>query len=154
MSSSPATFTGNLTADPELKFTGSGTPKLSFGLACSHIWTDQSGEKQEKTSFFNIVAWRNLAEDAANVLQKGLRVTVVGRLEQRTYEDKEGQNKSIIELVADEISVSCRGIEGITRKQRNTEGGAARPQQKSRPQVQTRQHLPKTGMLVEDNEPF
>lgn len=154
MSSSPATFTGNLTADPELKFTGSGTPKLSFGIACSHIWTDQGGEKQEKTSFFNIVAWRNLAEDAANILQKGLRVTVVGRLEQRTYEDKEGQNRSIIELVADEISVSCRGLEAITRKQKGEGGSRPAANQKSRPSVPTRSKPAQGTMVVEDDEPF
>lgn len=156
MSSSPATLTGNLTADPELKFTGNGTPKLSFGIACSHIWNDQSGEKQEKTSFFNVVAWRNLAEDAANILQKGLRVTVVGRLEQRTYEDKEGQNRSIIEVIADEISVSCRALDSISRKQRAADGGQARPAaaQKSRP-VPTRKPVPAAAAtLVEQDEPF
>lgn len=156
MSSSPATLTGNLTADPELKFLGNGTPKLSFGIACSHFWNDQTGEKQEKTSFFNVVAWRNLAEDAANVLQKGLRVTVVGRLEQRTYEDKEGQNRSIIEVIADEISVSCRNLDSITRKQRTPEGGQSRPAasaQKSRP-VPTRKPVPAAATLVEQDEPF
>lgn len=154
MSSSPATLTGNLTADPELKFLGSGTPKLSFGLACSHIWTDQSGEKQEKTSFFNIVAWRNLAEEAAKILEKGLRVTVVGRLEQRTYEDKDGQNRSIIELSADEISVSCRAVESITRKQRNETSGRPVDGGKSRPSVPTRAKSAQATMVVEEDEPF
>ena len=83
MSASPVTLVGNLTADPELKFLPTGVGKLAFSIAVNHYWTDQDGEKQEKTSFFNVVAWRNLAEDAANVLAKGVRVVVTGRLEQR-----------------------------------------------------------------------
>jgi len=151
MSSSPAYFVGNITQDPKLMFTGSGAAKLSLGIACSHFWTDQSGEKQEKTSFFNVVAWRNLAEDSANILEKGMRIVVVGRLEQRTYEDKEGQNRSIVELVADEIAVAARGLESVTRKQRSSEGGAARPAQKSR-QVSGRSA--QATMVVEEDEPF
>jgi single-strand DNA-binding protein len=152
MSSSPAYFVGNITQDPKLMFTGSGAAKLSVGVACSHFWTDQSGEKQEKTSFFNVVAWRNLAEEAANVLEKGMRVVVVGRLEQRTYEDKDGQNRSIVELVADEIALAARGLESVTRKQRSSDGGSGRPPQKSRPAAAARSV--QGTMVVEEDEPF
>ena len=72
MSASPTTFTGNLTSDPDLKFMDSGTAKLSFSVACNHYWTGKDGDREEKTSFFNCVAWRQLAEDAANVLEKGM----------------------------------------------------------------------------------
>jgi single-strand DNA-binding protein len=150
MSASPATFTGNITQDPEIRFMESGTAKLSFSIACNHYWTDQSGEKQEKTSFFNCVAWRNLAEDAANVLEKGMRVVVTGRLEQRSYEDKEGNNRSIIELVADEVALSTRGLEAVTRKQRSGNGG--QQQQQSR-RVPTKS-APRQQRIVEDQEPF
>jgi len=113
------------------------------------MWTDQSGEKQEKTSFFNVVAWRNLAEDAAEILEKGLRVTVSGRLEQRTYEDKEGNNRSIVEVVADDIAVSCRSINGVTRRERrgnsDQRGGSQRPKSRGNDR-QLR--------AVEDEEPF
>lgn len=146
MSASPTTFTGNITQDPDLKFMQSGTAKLSFSVACNHYWTDQSGDKQEKASFFNCVAWRNLAEDAANVLEKGMRVVVTGRLEQRSYEDKDGNNRSIVELVADEIAVSTRNIESMTRKRGSSssnEGDAKRPAGKPRQQ-----------QIVEDDEPF
>lgn len=132
-------------------FTGNGAAKLSFGVACSHFWTDQGGEKQEKTSFFNVVAWRNLAEDAANVLEKGMRVVVVGRLEQRTYEDKDGQNRSVVELVADEIALAARGLESVARKQRSAEGAAARPQKSRAAAAKTSSQ---GTMLVEEDEPF
>jgi single-strand DNA-binding protein len=146
MSASPTTLTGNLTQDPELKFTSTGAAKLSFSIACNHYWTDQSGEKQEKTSFFNVVAWRNLAEEAANVLEKGIRVIVTGRLEQRTYQDKEGQNRSVVELVADDVAISTSALASIQRKKGgDATEGARRVPTKGRPsQVQ----------VLEDSEPF
>jgi len=155
MSASPAYFVGNITQEPKLMFTGGGAAKLSLGVACSHYWTDQSGEKQEKTSFFNVVAWRNLAEDAANVLEKGMRIVVVGRLEQRTYEDKDGQNRSIVELVADEIALAARGLESVTRKQRSAEGSSSSAAARSQ---KSRQSAGRTTgqatMVVEEDEPF
>lgn len=124
MSASPVTLVGNLTADPELKFLPTGVGKLAFSIAVNHYWTDQDGEKQEKTSFFNVVAWRNLAEDAANVLAKGVRVVVTGRLEQRSWDDKEsGAKRSTIEVLADNIGLSVGNIDSFVRKQK-AEGGA------------------------------
>ena len=124
MSASPTTLIGNITQDPELRFLGDGgTPKLGFSMAVNHYWTDQKGEKQEKTSFFNVVAWRGLAEDAAAVLEKGVRVIVTGRLEQRTFEDKDGNNRSAVELIADEVAVSARAMDSFSRKRRD--GGEA-----------------------------
>jgi len=147
MSASPTTFTGNITQDPDLKFMESGIAKLSFSVACNHYWTGKDGEREEKTSFFNCVAWRQLAEDAANVLEKGLRVVVTGRLEQRSYVDKEGNNRSIVELVADEVAVSTRNIESMTRRRREANGN--RGGGKSRPASKPRQQ-----QIVEDDEPF
>lgn len=123
MSASPTVLIGNATSDPELKFLNNGTAKLSFSVAVNHYWTDQEGTKQEKTSFFNVVAWRGLAEDAARVIEKGIRLVVSGRLEQRTWEGDDGKKNSIIELVADDIAPSVRGLESITRVKRNADGG-------------------------------
>lgn len=144
-SASASTFIGNLTADPELRITANGTSKLTFSVACSHYWNDQAGEKQEKTSFFNVVAWRNLADDAASLLEKGMRVVVVGRLEQRTFEDKEGNNRSVVELVADEVALVARSLESVTRKRR-PEGVAS-----TAPPARKREPQPK---MLEDAEPF
>lgn len=119
MSLAPVTIIGNLTADPEVRYFDSGTSKLTFSVAVNNFWTDAKGEKQEKTSFFNVIAWRNLAEDGSSVLAKGIRVVVSGRLEQETWDDKEtGKKRSAIHVLADEIAVSVRSIEKFDRKVR------------------------------------
>lgn len=152
MSASPVTLVGNITADPKLEFLSSGTAKLSFSIACNHYWTDQSGEKQEKTSFFNIVAWRTLAEDAGNVLAKGSKVVVTGRLEQRSWEDKDGGKRSTVEVLADNIGLSVYGVESYQKKEK----GASVPSAKTT----TRKAQPNTyqqrqqATLVEDEEIF
>lgn len=119
MNTSPITIIGNLTADPELTFTTSGQAKLSFSVASSHVWYDADGNKQEKTSFFNVAAWRYLAENSARTLEKGIGVVVFGRLEQRTYEDKEGNNRSYIEVIAEDIGILTRSLEAVTRRVSN-----------------------------------
>lgn len=122
MAGSLSTLVGNLTDTPELKFLNNGTAKLTFSIAVNHYWTDADGEKQSKASFFNVVAWRNLAEDAARVLEKGMRVVVSGRLEQRSWEDKEtGAKRSAVELVADDIGAAVGALESVERR-RMSEG--------------------------------
>lgn len=122
MNNSPINVIGNLTADPELTFTASGQARLGFSVAVNYVWYDTNNEKQEKVSYVNIVAWRYTAENAAKTLEKGIGVIVVGRLEQRTYEDKEGNNRSAVEVVAEQIAINTTALEGITRRQRS-EGG-------------------------------
>lgn len=130
MNTSPLTVIGNLTAQPEMTFTSSGQAKLTFTVASTHIWYDSDGAKQEKTSFFNVAAWRYLAEHSARTLEKGIGVIVHGRLEQRTYEDKEGNNRSYIELIADEIGICTRSLEEVTRRTANN-AGAQQGEQRS-----------------------
>lgn len=126
MATSPTTLSGNLTADPSLTFTGNGTAKLAFSVAVNHVWRDAAGEQQKKVSYFDCVAWRQTAEQAADVLSKGIGVIVTGRLEQRSWDDKEtGQKRSKIELVVDDIGVSARSIEAVTR--RESMGGESAP---------------------------
>lgn len=145
MNPSPTILIGNITQDPELTFTTNGQARLSFSMACNYVWYDQAGEKQEKVSYFNVVAWRYVAENAGRVLEKGLGVVVVGRLEQRSYETKEGEKRSTIELIADEIAVNSRSIEGVTRRARS-EGGAGKPAPRK---AQARVTVPEG-----DDEPF
>ncbi len=103
------TLVGNITRDPELRFTPSGQAKASIGLAVNRRWQNrQTQEWEEATSFFNIVCWREMAENASESLQKGSRVIVTGRLEQRSYETPEGEKRSVVEVVADEIGPSLR----------------------------------------------
>jgi single-strand DNA-binding protein len=148
MSQSPATITGNVTQDPELTYTTSGIGKLSFSMAANYSYTDASGEKQEKASFFNVVAWRFLAEDTASVLEKGVGVIVTGRLEQRSWEDKEGNKRSTVELVADSIGIQTRSIESFERKKR-TQGDSPAQQ---RPAAAKRRAPASVG--APEDEPF
>ena len=126
MADSTITVVGNLTRDPELRFTTGGRGTANFGIAVSRRY-QVNNEWQEQTSFFNIVAWGTLAENAAATLNKGHRVIVTGRLEQRSYDDKEGQKKSIVEIIADEIGPSLRWaraeIEKIARDGASSGGG-------------------------------
>ena len=107
MADNTVTLVGNLTRDPELRFTTGGRGVASFGLAVSRRY-QQNGEWQEQTSYFNIVAWGQMGENAAATLTKGMRVLVTGRLEQREYTTREGDKRTAIEINADEIGPSLR----------------------------------------------
>src|SRR5580658_1074554 len=111
---------GNLTREPELRFTPSGAATATFGLAVNRSWTDrQSQERRESTSFFDVVCWGTLAENAATSLSRGTRVVVTGRLEQRSWETQEGDKRSKVEVVADEIGPSLRWATAqITKNER------------------------------------
>ena len=109
MADSSVTIVGNVTRDPEIRYTAGGAAKASFSVAVSRRWQNrQTNEWEERTSFFNIVCWREMAENASESLQKGARVIVTGRLEQRSYETPEGEKRSVVEVVADEIGPSLR----------------------------------------------
>jgi single-strand DNA-binding protein len=103
------TISGNITREPEMRYTPSGISKVTFGVAVNRSWRNQqSQEWEEQTSFFNVVAWRQLAENASASLTKGSRVVVSGRLEQRSWETEQGEKRSIVEIVADDIAPSLR----------------------------------------------
>ena len=125
------TVVGNVTRDPELRFTASGQATASFGLAVNRVWNDrQTNEKKEAVSFFDIVCWREMAENASESLSKGARVLVTGRLEQRSWETPEGDKRSKIEIVADEIGPSLRWATAqVVKNDRRTptETGASSP---------------------------
>lgn len=121
---SNVTLVGNLTRDPEVRYTPSGAANTTFGLAVNRRWMNKTtNEWEEQTSFFNVVAWRDLAENAAESLTKGARVVVTGRLEQREYE-KDGEKRSVVEVSADEIAPSLRWA---TVQVQRTERKGARP---------------------------
>jgi single-strand DNA-binding protein len=107
MSSNSVTLIGNLTRDPELRYTTGGRGVASFGLAVNRRY-QQNGEWQEQTSFFNVVCWGELGENAAATLTKGSRAIVTGRLEQRSWETNDGEKRSVVEVIADEIGPSLR----------------------------------------------
>jgi single-strand DNA-binding protein len=94
MADQSITIVGNLTRDPELKFTQSGRPICSFSVAVSRRWKGQNDEWQEESSFFDVDAWGELGENVAASCPKGTRVVVMGDHRQRFYEDKDGNKRS------------------------------------------------------------
>jgi single-strand DNA-binding protein len=119
------TISGNITRDPEMRYTPSGVSKVSFGVAVNRSWRNQQTQEwEEQTSFFNVVAWRQLAENASATLTKGTRVVVSGRLEQRNWETEAGEKRSIVEIVADDIAPSLRfATAEIHKVERSGPGG-------------------------------
>lgn len=116
MSGNSITIVGNVTRDPELRFTPTGQANARLGVAVNRRWQDKAtGEWQEATSFFDVVCWRELAENVGQSLKKGTRVVVTGRLEQRTWE-KEGEKRSAVEIVADEVAPSLRWATATVEK--------------------------------------
>lgn len=121
--SNTITCTGNLTRDPELRYTTGGRGVASFGLAVNRRY--KKGEEWvEQTSFFNVVAWGELGENASASLTKGARVIVTGRLEQRSWETSDGEKRSVVEIIADELGPSLRWATcAIERTERSTGDG-------------------------------
>jgi single-strand DNA-binding protein len=106
---SATTITGNLTRDPEIRYTREGQATTTLGVAVNRRWQNrETGEWDEATSFFDVVTWRELAENVALSLTKGMRVVVTGRLEQRSWETEEGDRRFKVEIVADEVGASLR----------------------------------------------
>ena len=104
------TITGNLTGDPELRFTATGTAVVAFTVAASRRVYDQAtGQWQDgDTLFLRCSAWRELADHAAESLSKGMRVIVTGRLKQRSYETTEGEKRTVYEVDADDVGPSLK----------------------------------------------
>jgi single-strand DNA-binding protein len=129
MADNTVTIVGNLTREPELRYTGSGRGIASFGVAVNRRWQNrQSGEWEEQVSFFNVTAWGDLGENCAASLTKGARVIVNGRLEQRSYETQQGEKRSVVEIVADEVGPSLRWAQATVNKVERSGGeGSGRP---------------------------
>lgn len=127
MSGNTVSLVGNITRDPELRFTPTGQATASFGLAVNRRWQNrQTQEWEEATSFFDIVCWREMAENVSESLTRGSRVMVTGRLEQRSWETQDGDKRSKIEVVADEIGPSLRWATAEVKKgerKKPSEGG-------------------------------
>jgi single-strand DNA-binding protein len=114
------TIVGNITRDPELRYTASGQSTVNFGVAVNRRWQNrQTNEWEERVSFFNVVCWRELADNVAESLGKGARVVVTGRLEQRSWETENGDKRSVVEVVADEVGPSLRWASAqVTKNER------------------------------------
>lgn len=118
-----AILTGNVTRDPELKYTATGQAVATFGLAVNRKWRNrQTQEWEESVSYFDVTCWRDLAENVAESITKGARVVVVGHLEQRTWETSNGEKRSKVELQAHDVGASLSWATAVvTRNERKNE---------------------------------
>lgn len=123
MADNTITIVGNLTRDPDLRYTQSGTARATLGVAVNRRWTNRrTRELEESVSFFNVVCWESLASNVAESVRKGDRVVVTGRLEQRTYErPDDGESRSVVEIVAQDVAPSLRWATAPAT--RNLKGG-------------------------------
>ena len=108
-SDNTVTLVGNITDDPELRFTPSGRPVANFTVAVNRRWKNLTGDWEDKLDgFFRCNCWADMAENVAESLTKGSRVVVVGRLQQRSWDDQEGNKRSAFEIQVDEVGPSLR----------------------------------------------
>ena len=145
---------GNVTRDPELRFTPSGAPVCTFGVAWNRRY-ERSGEQVEETSFFDITCWRSLAENVAESITKGTRVIVYGRLDQRSWETPEGERRHKVEIIADEVAPSLRWASAQVNRNEFREGNGTAPRRGAAPAsgsapAASRSSTPSYG----DEEPF
>ena len=109
----------------------SGKTKVSFSVAVNRRWNDESGEKKEQVSYFDVIAWAYTADDIARILSKGNAVIINGRLEQQSWDDKTtGEKRSKVVVIADNIALALRNIESYERRQMG-EGKTSIPDQKT-----------------------
>ena len=120
------TLIGNLTRDPELSQLPSGVSVCKFGIAVNRNFTNTNGERE--TDFFNITAWRGLGENCAKYLAKGRKVCVVGNVQIRNYEDKDGNKRTAVDVVAEDI-------EFLSARSDDADAGAPRVQQAAAPRA-------------------
>jgi len=122
MAENTVTVIGNITRDPELRFTNAGQAIATLGVAVNRRF-QRNGQWEENTSFFNVTCWGQLGENVAQSVGKGTRVIITGRLEQRSWETQEGEKRSVVEIVADEVAPSLRWATVEVTKNERKEGG-------------------------------
>lgn len=134
MASNMITVVGNLTRDPELRYTQSGKATVTVGIAVNRRY-QLNGEWQEQTTYMNVVAWDQLAENIAASLTKGARIMASGRLDVREYEGRDGVKRTAVDIVADEVGPTLRWATVSIEKtpSRGGEGGAPRQARSSAP---------------------
>ena len=124
MPDNTVTLVGNITDDPELRFTPSGRPVANFTVAVNRRWKNNDGQWEDKLDgFFRCNVWADQAENAAESLQKGTRVLVTGRLQQRSWEDNDGNKRSAFEIQVDEVGPSLKWSTAQVQKSQRS-GGA------------------------------
>lgn len=121
---------GRLGKDPEMRFTPSGKAVTNFTLATNEIWTDQGGERQERTEWHRVVTWGKLAENCAKLLSKGKQVYVEGRIQTRSWDDRDGNKRYTTEIVANTMQMLGPvegGSKGVADEGMDLSSGDAMP---------------------------
>lgn len=122
-SENTVTLVGNITDDPELRFTPSGLPVANFTVAVNRRVPKDGGWEDKLEGFFRCSCWRDMAENVAESLTKGSRVMVVGRLQQRSWEDQDGNKRSAVEVQVDEVGPSLRWATARPERSQRSGGG-------------------------------
>ncbi len=134
---------GNLTRDPELKYTPTGAAVCTVSLATNRSWTTDTGEKKDEADFHRLVAWNKLAEICGQLLKKGRKVYVEGRLSTRSWQDKDGQTKYMTEVVLSDMILLDSKPVGESMESENQEFN-----------VPDESKEPKTEEVTSDDIPF
>ena len=143
MSVNKVILVGNLGKDPELRYTPSGTAVCTFSLATTDRFKNKQGEQQERTEWHNIVVWAGLAEICGKYLTKGKQIYIEGRIQNRSYDDRDGNKRYITEIVANEMQMLSRaGDQG---------GGSGRPTESTEDYAHASQEPP---FNPDDDIPF
>src|SRR5918999_109407 len=124
-SDNTVTLVGNITDDPELRFTPSGAAVANFTVAVNRRFQRDGQWEDKLDGFFRCNCWRDMAENVAESLQKGMRVMVVGRLQQRSWDDQEGNRRSAFEIQVDEVGPSLRWSTAQVQKSQRSGGQTA-----------------------------
>ncbi len=132
-----AELIGNLTRDPELRYTPSGTAVCTFGVATNRSWTTDTGEKKEETEFHRIVCWSKLAELCSQFLVKGRKVYVQGRLATRSFMGQDGQQRTITEIVIDDMILLDSKFQSANTSATKTPQAPTSAKQTSKPKEET-----------------
>ena len=128
MADNTVTLVGNITDDPELRFTPSGAAVANFTVAVNKRFKNNAGEWEDRLDgFFRCNCWRDMAENVADSLKKGTRVVVTGRLQQRSWDDQEGNKRSAFEIQVDEVGPSLRWATADVQKAQRSGGAQSAP---------------------------
>ncbi len=124
-SDNTVTLVGNITDDPELRFTPSGAAVANFTVAVNRRYKNNEGQWEDKLDgFFRCNCWRDMAENVAQSFRKGTRVVVVGRLQQRSWDDPDGNRRSVVEVQVDEVGPSLRWASATIEKSQRSSGAS------------------------------
>jgi single-strand DNA-binding protein len=137
---------GRLGKDPEIRYTADGSPVANFSLATSDFWTDKNGTRQERTEWHNIVAWNKLADLSKRYLTKGRQIYIEGRLRTREWDDRDGNKRRTVEVIASQLVLLGSRPEGMEA------GGASAPRP-NRTASESEEPLGEPG-VTDDDIPF